>query len=50
MLKALENISAIYANPTRFMALAARLHAPALGAGCGGCWPMGCIGDRQCAG
>jgi heme exporter protein C len=28
MLKALENISAIYANPTRFMALAQKLHAP----------------------
>jgi heme exporter protein C len=28
MLKALENISAFYANPTRFMKLAARLHAP----------------------
>ena len=28
MLKALENISAIYANPTRLMALAARLHKP----------------------
>lgn len=28
MLKALENISAIYANPTRFMRLADKLHAP----------------------
>ena len=28
MLKALENISAVYANPTRFMRLAAKLHAP----------------------
>lgn len=28
MLKALENISAVYANPTRFMRLAGRLHAP----------------------
>ena len=26
MLKALENISAFYANPTRFMGLASRLH------------------------
>ena len=31
MLKALENISAIYANPTRFMALARKLHAPLWG-------------------
>lgn len=28
MLKALENISAFYANPTRFMGLASRLHGP----------------------
>ena len=28
MLKALENISAFYANPTRFMALAGKLRAP----------------------
>ncbi|MCH1541896.1 MAG: heme ABC transporter permease [Alphaproteobacteria bacterium] len=28
MLKALENISALYANPTRFMGLAAKLHMP----------------------
>ena len=28
MFKALENISAHYANPTRFMRLAARLHKP----------------------
>lgn len=28
MLKALENISAFYANPTRFMALAGKLHTP----------------------
>ena len=31
MLKALENISAHYANPTRFMALAAKWHAPLWG-------------------
>ncbi len=31
MWKALENISAFYANPTRFMNLAARLHAPLWG-------------------
>ena len=31
MLQALENISAIYANPARFMALAQRLHAPLWG-------------------
>ncbi len=31
MLKALENISAIYANPHRFMALASRIHAPLWG-------------------
>ena len=28
MLERLENLSALYANPHRFMNLAARLHAP----------------------
>ena len=31
MLKAVENLSAYYANPTRFMRLAGLLHAPVWG-------------------
>ena len=35
MLERLENLSALYANPHRFMNLAARLRRPALADGCG---------------
>ena len=48
MLKALENISAIYANPTRFMGLAAKLHAPLWGVAAICAWPMGCIVSLMC--
>ena len=41
MLERLENLSALYANPHRFMNLAARLHAPVWLVAVG-CWRLAC--------